>query len=156
MHSMNIWGELCIKMGFSHQVLNGIYVDISAHVRFTFTVYIFFSHSRCFWFDLIFCCDPVFFYAINIYFYVVVFFFCFVRFVINCSRNSLPEYVNIEWSPSWLVNRIHVHSVNSSILEMPTWYWMVPSSSNAYFSTEHWSDYWNRNEKKGENNFIFI
>lgn len=118
-------------------------------------IYIFLSQSMfLIWFDfllrscLLLCHQHLFL--------CCCFFFCFVRFVINCSRNSLPEYVNIEWSPSWLVNRIHVHSVNSSILEMPTWYWMVPSSSNAYFSTEHWSDYWNRNEKKGENNFIFI
>lgn len=70
-------------------------------------------------------------------------------FVINYSRNSLPEYVNMEWSPLWLVNRIHEHSVNSCIFEMPTWYWMVPSSSNAYFSTEHSSDcYRNWKEKK--------
>lgn len=75
------------------------------------------------------------------------------RFVINYSRNSLPEYVNMEWSPLWLVNRIHEHSVNSCNFGMPTWYWMVPSSSNAYFSTEHSSDCYRKRQwkrKKGK------
>lgn len=74
-------------------------------------------------------------------------------FVINYSRNSLPEYVNMEWSPLWLVNRIHEHSVNSCIFAMPTWYWMVPSSSNAYFSTEHSSDCYRKKKWKEKEMF---
>lgn len=53
--------------------------------------------------------------------------------------NDSPEYVNMEWSPLWLVNRIHEHNVNCSSFGKPASYWMVPSFSSAYFSTEHWS-----------------
>lgn len=68
-----------------------------------------------------------------------------------------PEYVKMEWSPLWLVNRIHAHNVNCSNFGRAASYWMVPSFSNAYFSTEHCSlatctpiDKTKRNETRNE------
>lgn len=119
-----------------------VYVDMQTRTRARSCHFYGFSSpfTWYFWFDLL---SLLFFFFLHSIHHLYVFFlviFLLLRFVINFSRNFLPEYVNIEWSPSWLVNRIHAHSVNWSIFEMPTWYWMVPSSSNAYLSTEHSSD----------------
>lgn len=51
----------------------------------------------------------------------------------------LPEYVKIEWSPLCVVNLIQAQSVNWSNFGTETSYWIVPSCSNAYFSSGHWS-----------------
>lgn len=144
-------------MGFSHQVLN-VFTLTCKHARschfYGFSLHFFtvlhFDVSVI-WFGIAsFRCCVILSYSwhhLYLFCQLLLFLPLFLhRFVINYSRNSLPEYVNMEWSPLWLVNRIHEHSVNSSIFERPTWYWMVPSSSNAYFSTEHSSDCWR--EKK--------
>lgn len=58
---------------------------------------------------------------------------------LNFTNNNSPEYVKMEWSPLWLVNLIHAHNVNCSSFGNAASYWMVPSFSSAYFSTEHCS-----------------